>query len=527
MSKSYSTADQSTANAVKISVDDFGLLRRAHNGNNDSSDELIKQITFRTGNQMEVQIITYGATIKCIKVPDNAGNVIDVLLGYDRMEQLMNNASIKLGSVVNFIKCADDTLDKCLSSVNWQYHLRESTLFLTTLLKEAMITCTFRVTHDNSLRITYDTIASLPLFINLTSNMYFNLAGHNANCRRLYKQTLILNAAKYLPNKINEGDDATYKAVGGTACDLRIAHRIGSFIRKTPNFGYNHSFVLSKDSPEVELPFVGRLFEPDREISLSIFSNANICGIDTANDWPYSQHAIPNSSHDNRSASIASRLGLSTQLEEPNAKEEHVLMKKLADIARNSRMEEDETSRRMIFYPQSRKNCRSLLKCDISALASVASFASSLSSVGCDECHDSKRCIHADNWKRDAIKREIPAASATSSISIQCEKCNETDNSKNLDNKLNEISFSLQQSRYDTPIPSPTSSISSIGCEECRYKDNENEIRAKNGACYKQHGGIGFTILLHRGDEPFEMIRPGCLYRHEVVYKFDVTQRWR
>src|SRR4051812_42600817 len=47
----------------------------------------IEMITLKNSHGIEVQAITYGAIITSIKVPDRAGKIADVALGFDRPEQ--------------------------------------------------------------------------------------------------------------------------------------------------------------------------------------------------------------------------------------------------------------------------------------------------------------------------------------------------------------------------------------------------------------------------------------------------------
>src|SRR5436190_6544972 len=47
----------------------------------------IDMVTLKNSHGMEIQAMTYGAIITSIKVPDKAGKIADVVLGFDRPEQ--------------------------------------------------------------------------------------------------------------------------------------------------------------------------------------------------------------------------------------------------------------------------------------------------------------------------------------------------------------------------------------------------------------------------------------------------------
>lgn len=51
----------------------------------EGSGNPVRRFTLTNENRMSVQVITYGATVTCIKVPDKRGNVDDVVLGFDDM----------------------------------------------------------------------------------------------------------------------------------------------------------------------------------------------------------------------------------------------------------------------------------------------------------------------------------------------------------------------------------------------------------------------------------------------------------
>jgi hypothetical protein len=64
-----------TVDDVTVTEDDYGVL----------GNQTVKRFTFSNRNMM-VQIITYGARISAIKVPDSHGGTQDVVLGFDNLE---------------------------------------------------------------------------------------------------------------------------------------------------------------------------------------------------------------------------------------------------------------------------------------------------------------------------------------------------------------------------------------------------------------------------------------------------------
>lgn len=65
---------------ISMAMDGFGMFTT------DKSTEVVKRFTLTNKNKMQVQIITLGATVTSIKLPDKNGSVEDVVLGFDSIE---------------------------------------------------------------------------------------------------------------------------------------------------------------------------------------------------------------------------------------------------------------------------------------------------------------------------------------------------------------------------------------------------------------------------------------------------------
>lgn len=48
--------------------------------------EKVSMYTLRNKNNQEVDVLTYGATVRAIRTPDKNGKVDDVVLGFDDIE---------------------------------------------------------------------------------------------------------------------------------------------------------------------------------------------------------------------------------------------------------------------------------------------------------------------------------------------------------------------------------------------------------------------------------------------------------
>lgn len=67
---------------VQIVEDAFGYMQHPITG----EGEQVKRFTFSNDNGVSVSVITYGATVTSIRMPDRYGNIADIALGFDELE---------------------------------------------------------------------------------------------------------------------------------------------------------------------------------------------------------------------------------------------------------------------------------------------------------------------------------------------------------------------------------------------------------------------------------------------------------
>lgn len=67
---------------VEFEEDEFGLFTDKTTGQTTS----VRRFTWRNSNRVSVQVITYGATITTIKIPDKNGTIDDIVMGFNTME---------------------------------------------------------------------------------------------------------------------------------------------------------------------------------------------------------------------------------------------------------------------------------------------------------------------------------------------------------------------------------------------------------------------------------------------------------
>lgn len=263
----------------------------------------VDRFTLRNGRGMTVRLITYGAAVSELCVPDREGRTADVVLGFDRLGPYEIPAQnpyfgATVGRVAFRITNGQFTLDgkpyqltlnipphhlhggvRGLSRCVWNAEPGPATdgpavrFTLTSpdgdqgypgVLKAEVL---FTLTPDNELKIQYTATADRPTPVNLTHHSYFNLAG--AGSGDILGHTLQLDASCYTPldeKKIPTGGVAT---VEGTPYDFRRPVRIGDRLKTHPEVadGYDLSYPLDhvdgslRKAATLSEPTTGRVME--------------------------------------------------------------------------------------------------------------------------------------------------------------------------------------------------------------------------------------------------------------------------
>jgi aldose 1-epimerase len=241
--------------------------------------ESIDLYTLRNDKGVEATITNFGGKIVTLKAPDRAGNVEDVVLGYDTLAPYVDKNPFfgtLVGRYANRIADGKFALDgktytllknngpnslhggaKGFDKVAWSPAIVGEALQLKYVSKDGeegypgtlSATVTYTLTDDNGLQIGYAATTDKDTVLNLTNHSYFNMAGH-ANGRILDHQ-LTINAGKFTPVNENLIPTGELKSVEGTPFDFRKPTAIGARIDSTDQQmqygkGYDHNFVLNR-----------------------------------------------------------------------------------------------------------------------------------------------------------------------------------------------------------------------------------------------------------------------------------------
>lgn len=88
--------DRFSEGPITVAVDGFGICRHPVT----NQPEIVKRYTFWNKNHMYVQVITYGATITSMKVPDKYGKPEDVIMGFETIGDYQNQKNPYIGATI-------------------------------------------------------------------------------------------------------------------------------------------------------------------------------------------------------------------------------------------------------------------------------------------------------------------------------------------------------------------------------------------------------------------------------------------
>lgn len=264
--------------------------------------EAVELITLTNAHGVELRAMTYGAIIVSLTVPDRAGQLGDIVLGYDSLAGYVKSSPY-FGAVVGrygnriakgkfTLDGADYTLavnngpnalhgglrgfDKVVWSadtmrtvggvgIRFRYVSKDGEEgypgTLTTIV-------TYTLTDANEVHIAYEATTDKATPVNLTQHAYFNLAGHGD----ILAHVLTLNADRFTPVDSTLIPTGELEPVAGTPFDFTTPHAIGERIgadHQQLKFGggYDHNFVLTRADTGLALaavlkePTSGRVLE--------------------------------------------------------------------------------------------------------------------------------------------------------------------------------------------------------------------------------------------------------------------------
>ncbi|WP_083977406.1 aldose epimerase family protein [Kitasatospora azatica] len=291
-----------------------------------------------SGGPIEVSVLSLGATLHTVRVPDRTGAVAQVLLSSDELSAILGPArhyGATVGRYANRIAdsritldgeehrlaptghgvtlhggsdgfadrmwSAEQVVDGERAGVRLHLHSPDGDQGFPGALD---VWVSYLLDPRGELAIEYRAVTTHPTVLNLTNHAYFNLAGEGRG--DILGHLLTVDADEYTPTDERQIPYGPYEPVAGTPFDFTSATPIGKQIHEEhPQLvgpgGYDHNWVLrprAQDGPPVraallEDPVSGRTLEVlTTEPGVQVYTANSFAGAVTgAAGVPYGPYA--------------------------------------------------------------------------------------------------------------------------------------------------------------------------------------------------------------------------------------------
>ncbi|MFW6381129.1 MAG: aldose epimerase family protein, partial [Bacillota bacterium] len=262
--------------------------------------------TLTNDKGMEMKVTNYGGRITALKVPDKEGELVDVVLGFDKLQEYLdnpNNFGAAIGRYGNRIADGQFTLDGKtyhLAQNNGDNHLHggfvgfdarvwnikaveekgELSVVLTYVSQDGEegypgnleIEMTYTLTDDNELKIDYYAETDKATVCNLTNHSYFNLNGAKDTAM---DHELMIAADYYTPIDDEWIPTGAIEPVAETPMDFLKATAVGDRINEDfwqleNGAGYDHNYVLNTEGDLDQV--AATLYEPATGILMKMYT---------------------------------------------------------------------------------------------------------------------------------------------------------------------------------------------------------------------------------------------------------------
>ncbi|MCR5250163.1 MAG: galactose mutarotase [Lachnospiraceae bacterium] len=263
--------------------------------------------TLTNKNGMRADVITYGAILKNLFVPDKKGKAQDVVLGYDALWMYFKNGSFfgaTVGPIANRTKDGCYRVDgkKVQLPINdrkannlhsdfetgfhkrvWDAEAGKNSVKLTLKKNHGemghpgnmTVSVTYTLTDKNELRIDYEATTDRKTVINMTNHSYFNLQGPASDS--IHDTTLTIHASRYTEVDKQAIPTGALPEVKGTPMDFTKPKKIGRDIEQT-DFrqirlvgGYDHNYCIDGYNGKKKL--IAEAFDSKSGRRMSVYSD--------------------------------------------------------------------------------------------------------------------------------------------------------------------------------------------------------------------------------------------------------------
>jgi aldose 1-epimerase len=270
----------------------------------------VEAVTLSNRNGMQARIISYGASIQSVLVPDRHEELGDIALGNATIQGYLDHPAFMgatVGRVANRIANGRFTLNgkvyqvpinngpnalhggpKGFDKVNWKIvDVKDGASASVTLRYVSpdgemgfpgtvTVTATYALDENNALSVEYKATTDKTTVVNLSNHAYWNLSGEGSGTAM--NHLLTIPADFYSPTDATAIPTGEFKPVQGTVFDFRKPTPIGARVRDASDQqivfgrGYDHNWVVARDLSR-EPRLLARVEDPKSGRIMKILSN--------------------------------------------------------------------------------------------------------------------------------------------------------------------------------------------------------------------------------------------------------------
>jgi aldose 1-epimerase len=271
--------------------------------------------TLTNSHGLVCKVITYGAIITELLVPDRIGKMGDIVLGLDSVDAYVRGNSPYLGAVIgrvtNRIGRGRFTLDgktyqlpvnngkntlhgglKGFDKVVWSAEADDSadgpSVVFTHVSPDGAegfpgnltVRMRYTLTNGDELRFDYEATTDKPTAVNLTNHSYFNLACSGT----IHSHVLQVKASKHTATTDDQIPTGVLESVLGGPLDFTSPKPLGKDLDAAPGGqrGYDHNYVI--DGGGQNLVLAARLHEPNSGRTIEVSTDQPAVQVYTGNN---------------------------------------------------------------------------------------------------------------------------------------------------------------------------------------------------------------------------------------------------
>ena len=263
--------------------------------------------TLKNDKGMEVTLTNYGAKIVSIYVPDKAGKLADVVMGFKSINEYetldagqgavvgpfanrIANARFELNGEVYELEVNNHKANLHSGTKSFFRQVYDANVVSPTVVEFTLKTkdgdsgfpgnktlkVTYSLTSDSELRLDYEATTDKPCPFNLTNHVYFNLKGEGNG--DILDHVVFIDA-DYTTEVVNNELIPTGNIISikGTDMDFTsprvIGERINSeFLPIKVAGGYDHNYILNKDQNVSVMTLCATAYEPVSGRFMEVFT---------------------------------------------------------------------------------------------------------------------------------------------------------------------------------------------------------------------------------------------------------------